>query len=503
MKKRNRSTALLRTGMGFFAFASGATLVNGLFLPYASAHFKRPMPLMWAAFALTAAGFWALRRFLSRVDEARLARFARVAAPVFLAAFFVVQVALGYMMEYTPSGDNSALYNGAKMLARDGNFAAKPDYELYLSRYSNQWGFMLILTALFRLFAAVGISAFFMPLVILQAALHACGFASLLGMAKRICGVRGQLMQMALMAAFLPLYVAAGVLYTDTFSMPFVLLALDFALRACETKDMKTQLCMAALSGLFAMIGCQIKMTVAIVTVAAVIVFALRMKPVRAILCGALCAGLVFAGGAGVRYIMLTRVIDPAMEAQHHTPAIHWVMMSIPTGDNPYGGSTGDYGITWGMMERGATREEIMDSIYTRMKDRVYTLRYPNRLIEAALRKNSAQCDGTMGMTEMLDDGPVRRNVVSSFVLKDGAHYRLYGAICTGVYMAALAFAWLGCLRDIRKHDVSLALGYIAMFGVMLFLMIWEARSRYLFNFVPVLLLLACAFAAPKEGGKA
>lgn len=39
------------------------------------------------------------------------------------------------------------------------------------------------------------------------------------------------------------------------------------------------------------------------------------------------------------------------MVEQHHTPTIHWIMMSIPTGDNPYGGATGDYGITWGMME--------------------------------------------------------------------------------------------------------------------------------------------------------
>lgn len=73
---------------------------------------------------------------------------------------------------------------------------------------------------------------------------------------------------------------------------------------------------------------------------------------------------------------MKYEVLDPAMVEQHHTPTIHWIMMSIPTGDNPYGGATGDYGITWGMMEDGASRTDIMDSIYTRMKDRIYALRY-------------------------------------------------------------------------------------------------------------------------------
>lgn len=144
-----------------------------------------------------------------------------------------------------------------------------------------------------------------------------------------------------------------------------------------------------------------------------------------------------------------------------------------------------------------------MDSIYTRMKDRIYTLRYPNRLITAALRKNSAfMCDGTFGMTEMLDDLPVRRNWLSSVVLERKKHYPVYGAVCTGMHMACLLLAFAGCMRDIRRRDTSLALVYIAMFGVMLFLMIWEARSRYLLNFVPLLLLLGCAFAAQQPGRK-
>ena len=197
---------------------------------------------------------------------------------------------------------------------------------------------------------------------------------------------------------------------------------------------------------------------------------------------------------------MKYEVLDPAMVEQHHTPTIHWIMMSIPTGDNPYGGATGDYGITWGMMEDGASRTDIMDSIYTRMKDRIYALRYPNRLAEAALRKNSAFIgDGTFGMTEMLDDGPVRENAVSSFVLEGRAHYGAYGALTTGIWLAQLTLALAACVRDIRRRDVSGAMLYVAFFGATLFLMLWEARSRYLFGFVPVLLLLAARGAIGRK----
>lgn len=201
---------------------------------------------------------------------------------------------------------------------------------------------------------------------------------------------------------------------------------------------------------------------------------------------------------------MKYEVLDPAMVEQHHTPTIHWIMMSIPTGDNPYGGATGDYGITWGMMEDGASRTDIMDSIYARMKDRIYALRYPNRLAEAALRKNSAFIgDGTFGMTEMLDDGPVRENAVSSFVLEGRAHYGAYGALTTGIWLAQLTLALAACVRDIRRRDVSGAMLYVAFFGATLFLMLWEARSRYLFGFVPGAASARCARRDRQEGGYA
>ena len=67
--------------------------------------------------------------------------------------------------------------------------------------------------------------------------------------------------------------------------------------------------------------------------------------------------------------------------------------------------------------------------------------------------------------------------------------------------MAQWTLAWMACIRDIRKRKTDAALLYIALFGVMLFLMLWEARGRYLFGFVAVLLLLAAHGALRTEEG--
>ena len=483
---------LLRTGMGCFAFAAAVSVVNVLLMPYARANYGYGFGAALAAYALALALLLLAGRAIRRMDEAKARRMTKALAPTFIACLFALQLLMGYLMEYTPSGDNFMLYNGSQMLALDGNFDGNPDFNLYLSRYSNQWGFMLMLTGFYKLLFAVGVTQTFFPLVLTQAALYAFGLRATLRIARRLSGAKGEMMTILLLACCLPLYLAAAVLYTDTFSLPFILMALDLALRAKDETDAKKQLGLAARCGAVVLIGCQIKMTVLIALMAAVIVWLLAMKPKRALCCAAVSAALVAGGTLAVQGYMKNEVLDPAMVEQHHTPTIHWIMMSIPTGDNPYGGATGDYVITWGMMEDGATREEIMDSIYSRMKDRIYTLRYPDRLISAALHKNSAfMGDGTFGMTEMLDDGPVRENAVSSIVLEGRAHYGAYSVICTGIWMAQLTLALLACVRDIRRRDVSGAMLYVAFFGATLFLMLWEARGRYIFGFVPVALLLA------------
>ncbi len=440
-------------------------------------------------------------RGIGRVEKDKAEKAARMLAPVFLAVLFVVHIVMGYWMEYTPSGDNFMLYNGSQMLARDGNFDAYPDFGLYLSRFSNQWGFLLMLTALFRLLGALGVTHFFFPLVVLQAALYVLGMRSALRIARKLEGARGEIMAMLLMAVCLPLVLAASVLYTDTFSLPFILMALDLALCARDAESAKGQIGYACLCGVITLLGCQIKMTVLIALIAAVGVWLMTIKPVRAVISAVLCGVMMLAGMSAVKSCMLNNVLDPTVYAQQHTPIIHWVMMSIPTGDNPYGGATGDYGITWGMMDEGATHEEVMESIYTRMKDRIYTLRYPNRLAAAALRKEFR----VHGRRYIRYDGNARRrtgeeNVISAFVLEGRPFYKVYSAVCTGIWMAQWTLAWMACIRDIRKRKTDAALLYIALFGVMLFLMLWEARGRYIFGFVPAALLLAARGALMRRG---
>ena len=72
--------------------------------------------------------------------------------------------------------------------------------------------------------------------------------------------------------------------------------------------------------------------------------------------------------------------------------------------------------------------------------------------------------------------------------------------MAVGVQAALLAGLAVAGVRSAfrRRHRATVL--RVAVLGLALFLLLWEARSRYLVNFLPV--MLAAAFPAVDEGGQ-
>ena len=185
----NRKT-LLTVGMGLALFAAAATAVNVILLPYARACYEYGAAVQGIVCALAAALFLLMGARMEDAGMERLSHIERVARPAFLLALLAVHLLLGYLMEYTPMGDNHMLYEGSRMLASQGNFDGA-DYGLYLARFSNQWGAVLMLTGFFRLLGALGVTHMFYPCVVLEALLYLLAMNALLLRARRLRGVRG------------------------------------------------------------------------------------------------------------------------------------------------------------------------------------------------------------------------------------------------------------------------------------------------------------------------
>ena len=82
---------------------------------------------------------------------------------------------------------------------------------------------------------------------------------------------------------------------------------------------------------------------------------------------------------------------------------------------------------------------------------------------------------------------------VRSYMGPNGMYLAKFRAVQHGVWLALLVMIMLGSILAVRRQEH----GYFAyVFGISLilitlFLMIFEARARYLFLYVPVFILLA------------
>jgi hypothetical protein len=101
--------------------------------------------------------------------------------------------------------------------------------------------------------------------------------------------------------------------------------------------------------------------------------------------------------------------------------------------------------------------------------------------------------DGTYGLSDCLGCPHGEDNALQSFLVKDGAYHAVYKHICTGVLIALYIPLIASCVLDVTgKHTArDLFAPRLALFGLMLFLLFWEARWRYFSNFVPIIMVLA------------
>ena len=506
MEQTRFRSRLLSFGMALFSLAIVACLLNAAFFPYARGLHSMTLFGSSAVFVVYTLMLAGLSRLLKRIRTELLERCAAWLVPVFLLASLILMLLCGFWLAHEPFCDNAYVLHGADIVSRYGNFPrGLDDYTYYyLLHFPNQWGFTMLLSLLpfERLTASIGSSGILYLLSVIESLLYAFSFFALLRTVKQRFGVRAQLQLTFCLASFFPHYAASAVLYTDTFSMPFVLLALCCMLQIDGNTPRKKAALLSFGCGLALLIGGLIKMTCLILLIATAIVWLLTLPPKRAAVCLAVPLVIVTAGIKAFNFSVAHRVFDPDEAAYNQVPLLHWVMMSLPTGDNYYGSSIeDDYSYTFGLMGDGASKAEIMQSIRDRLGERLSAFRSFKNIYSGLLRKSANYMgDGTFGMTEMLDDAPLRPNILSEFVLYDGAYYSFYVDLCGGIWFAHLAAAALACLKDAEKRRFDLAIPAIAFLGLMIFEMLWEARSRYMFNFAPLILVVsACGLTRRAE----
>ncbi len=415
--------------------------------------------------------------------EPALKKHTGVITAVFLAVMAALQMALGAQLRYRPVFDLDAVYGGAVEWVETGSFSSYYDY---YARFFNNFGVLRFLYLIFRLARGMGIHDYYLAATAVNCLLSV-GTMFVTGLtARKLFGVYGQIMAYALFAVSPPFYFIAPAFYTDALSMPFPILTYWLYLLAKEQPRLRTRLLLYALMGGAVALGAQIKATVMIAFIAIAIDSVLTRPWRRTAAMTVVVAAVLLLGQAGLEHTIYQH-LDRDQVEQERTPLLHWVMMGL-TGTGMY--NSADYAFTRSF----ADADEQDAALKAEIKDRLRDLG-PDGLVRLlTVKGNICFGDGTYGLSDCLGGEPLSQTGQREWLLPGGAHNGAYRHICTGVLLALYALMILSAAQDAfspRSGAVPLLVPRLAVFGLLLFLICWEARWRYFSNFVPLIFISA------------
>lgn len=406
---------------------------------------------------------------------------------VFIVVMGAIQIIAGLRLRFTPTFDLDAIYNGGRDWALNGNF---DNYQNYFGRFSNNFGGLFFFRCLFLFGNFFGISDFFALALIYNTLMLQIMVLAIFDIVRRLAGVPAAVLSLVMFGASLPFYMMGAVFYTDLLSAPFAIFSLNFYLRAKNEERIRQKTIYFIMFGVFSAIGAALKFTVIIVAIAALIDLILnisfeelRLKRIALNIAIPIAAVGITATLLFCFYGYMNTQQDAETVFLQRIPVTHWIMMGL----NASGYYTPtDYDFTLGLSNLDVRKEEIPKVIHDRIKERGLS-----GMFKLCTEKAAADFgDGTYKLSDFLDDGPVNVTLLHDLVLYDGRHQDAYKHIAQGAYLAFFLFMLVGGVLGIMRPG-RFIVPWMAMFGLMLFLIIWETNSRYTLNFMPILILCA------------
>ena len=379
--------------------------------------------------------------------------------------------------------DYSEIYRNALGLA---DFGTIESYDYFL-RYTNNLRPMLFLSLLFGISHKLGICEFY-PVLILS-------IITVLGTIWAICVLlsgerrsRWIFPAILMVMAYLPIYVFTPAFYTDTMSFGIGVIVL-----ACLKKSLtgKHNFAFALLGGMLTVYGLMWKVTTLIPLIAGLICFLLkgverfvadRRKLWRNMVIYALA--LLLSIGIMNIWSYSYPIYSESKECGH--PAISWIALGMKGDGSYYSGM--DYANRLLGMSSKTEKAEYTRIYIAEHLSEAFSIRH---LYEKA-RYNFAS--GTLNCAQFLwvdNDGTFLWNLMAWW----GKYYWYTSQWCFVYLFTSYTIVFFGGLKCfivlIKGKDIPAMkiIADLSLFGIMFFLMIWEANCRQMYNQIPMIII--------------
>lgn len=401
--------------------------------------------------------------------------------------FIILQFLFLYAFEVYPSWDYKDVFDGVKadVLLNKSIFK-----NIYFYTYTNNIGlgilykFFFLIFKLFRfkdlmyLHGITVVNIVFIDIALLY-----------LYKIFRLYNTNENSMFLLICSFFITPFITYGpIAYTDTFSLPFAVISIYFFLKYVTGNKQDNKLFI--ISGLFLGFGLCLKFSLIVILVAYIIYILFTNEKIKEkLVIMALLICFTF-----IPYLNLSIIekvcMDEKVLNEEKLPYTHWLMMGVNDDGITVGGySELDFRNTSEYKTKKLKKEYNKKVISQRLQDKVLN----KKLLNFYTRKVAYQWgDGSFYSTIILERYPVRKINVRKYIIGITYDMKTYYLLCQTQLIIIISMIILSVLLKrylTEKEKNILFLNSIIIFGVFLFFILWETRSRYLINFIPVLLI--------------
>lgn len=420
---------------------------------------------------------------------------------ILLICFFILVIIVLAYFRVTPSWDFGDVLNGAMDIAQKKPIA----YREYFEMYPHNLHPAILIGLFLRFTGNTYWSPYIMNVIHIMTAVIVAYLLSI-----KILGKKLSTIVAIILLFFTPVYLYSPIVYTDTLSMPFPILALYFWVlaKSSKTRTLPKYLFFYSLIGIFSAFGYLYKPVAAIGIIAAAIETILRGKHFdkegnRSKLSLFITNRFLPVATSLLFFILVLQVFNAysynsGYSRNIHTnktfPYTHWLMLGV---NKPFseGGTSYGYG--------GFSHEDMFytESLSTYKLKQAETTRIFIQRVKAmgplgymeflSKKLEFVWNDGTYYVLVKLTREPLNPEP-NRITGGEGVSNKTYLTIAQLVQSAVLFLMLVVFISSLRGqcNQVSRMMGSMCL-GILIFLLFWEARSRYIVTLIPLFAVLA------------
>lgn len=388
-----------------------------------------------------------------------------------------------YAIRVKPSWDFGVIHREAIRLATSESQITNT---AYFSTYTNNNLMLLLLTGIYKFLSWFNVSDFttascFINIFVIDLSLIVNYF-----IVKRLFNRNMVVMFMVLTMLCLPIYTYVPIFYTDTYPMIWGSLIVLLYVKIIQSNKVKEKNLFAVYIGICALIGFELKATIMILVLAIILHYFFTNQGIKKLI----IIGLVLVSFTS-SLLIYNKIIDSTglfTELDYETealPYVHWIMMGL----NKTGGfNRKDFNHSKSIKGKEAKTKEANRIIV----ERINNYGFKGMIEHLGNKINYTYGDGTYYSVSILSRKPRNPDSLGyNLLAKDGKYINQTIYVANSYSIFILMMYLLSMLSGFRKKKLDLmSFLRILLFGLMLFLLIWESKPKYLVNYLPLFNIL-------------